>query len=62
MHFSLFHRSLDPITTRLTSLEDKSKIRQVLKGKKYEKEIKDIKASITSHLQDFTVRFPSFYA
>ncbi|KAJ7701614.1 hypothetical protein B0H14DRAFT_3173610 [Mycena olivaceomarginata] len=46
--------NLKPITTRLTSLEKKSKIKQLLKGKKYEKEIQNIKASITSHIQDFT--------
>jgi hypothetical protein len=62
MHFSLFHRNLEPITTRLISLEKKSKFKQFLKGKMYEKEIQGIKASIASHIQDFTVRFPSFCA
>ncbi|KAJ7819846.1 hypothetical protein B0H14DRAFT_1351548 [Mycena olivaceomarginata] len=46
--------NLEPITTRLRSLEKKSKIKQLLKGKKYEKEIQDIKASITFHIEDFT--------
>ncbi|KAJ7221175.1 hypothetical protein C8J57DRAFT_1482462 [Mycena rebaudengoi] len=53
--------NLEPITTRLISLEKKSKFKQFLKGKMYEKEIQGIKASITSHIQDFTVRFPSFF-
>ncbi|KAF8132697.1 hypothetical protein K438DRAFT_1998427 [Mycena galopus ATCC 62051] len=47
-------QSLDPITPRLISLEKKSKFTQFLKGKKYEKEIQDIKASIASLIQDFT--------
>ncbi|KAF7350241.1 WD-REPEATS-REGION domain-containing protein [Mycena venus] len=46
--------NLEPITTRLTSLIKKSKFKQYLKGKKYEKEIQDFKASIASHIQDFT--------
>ncbi|KAJ7799239.1 hypothetical protein B0H14DRAFT_3156578, partial [Mycena olivaceomarginata] len=46
--------NLEAITTRLRSLEKKSKIKQLLKGKKYEKEIQDIKASIASHIEDFT--------
>ncbi|KAJ7882598.1 hypothetical protein B0H14DRAFT_1466663 [Mycena olivaceomarginata] len=46
--------SIEPITTRLRSLEKKSETKQLLKGKKYEKEIQDIKASITAHIQDFT--------
>jgi hypothetical protein len=60
MHFSLFHRNLEPITTRLTLLGKKSKCKQFWKSKKYEKEIQDIGASIASHIQNFTVRFPSF--
>ncbi|KAJ7194202.1 hypothetical protein GGX14DRAFT_404830 [Mycena pura] len=48
-------QNLEPVTTRLTSLEKKSKIKQFLKSKKYEKEIQDIKASIASHIQEFTV-------
>ncbi|KAJ7288834.1 hypothetical protein C8J57DRAFT_1460214 [Mycena rebaudengoi] len=39
---------------KLISLEKKSKFEQFLKGKKYEKEIQGIKASIASHIQDFT--------
>ncbi|KAJ7788637.1 hypothetical protein B0H14DRAFT_3162501 [Mycena olivaceomarginata] len=46
--------NLEPKTTRVTSLEKKSKIKQFWKGKKYEKEIQDIKASIASHIHDFT--------
>ncbi|KAJ7218409.1 hypothetical protein GGX14DRAFT_390183 [Mycena pura] len=46
--------SLEPYTNRLTSLEKKSKYKQFWKSKKYEKEIQDIKASIASHIQDFT--------
>ncbi|KAJ7805819.1 hypothetical protein B0H14DRAFT_1585836 [Mycena olivaceomarginata] len=46
--------NLEPITTRLTSLEKKSKFKQFLKSKQYGKEIQDIRASIASHLQDFT--------
>ncbi|KAJ6505479.1 hypothetical protein C8R45DRAFT_549678 [Mycena sanguinolenta] len=54
MHFSLFHRNLGPISTRLTSLGKKSKWTQFWKRKKHEKEIQDFRASIASHLQDFT--------
>ncbi|KAF7334737.1 hypothetical protein MSAN_02372100 [Mycena sanguinolenta] len=46
--------NLEPIATRLASLEKKSEIKQFFKGKKYEKEIQDMKASIASHIQDFT--------
>ncbi|KAJ7273826.1 hypothetical protein C8J57DRAFT_1224742 [Mycena rebaudengoi] len=52
--------NLVPITTRLISLEKKSKFKQFLKGKMYEKEIQGIKASITSYIQDFTVQFLPF--
>jgi hypothetical protein len=62
MHLSLFCRNLEPNTNRLTSLGKKSQYKQFWKSKKYEKEIQDIKASIASHIQDFTVRLPSFYA
>ncbi|KAJ7234493.1 hypothetical protein B0H12DRAFT_156801 [Mycena haematopus] len=47
-------QNLESIITRLTSLEEKSRIKQFLKAKKYEKEIQDIKTSIASHIQDFT--------
>ncbi|KAF7334743.1 WD-REPEATS-REGION domain-containing protein [Mycena sanguinolenta] len=46
--------NLKPINARLISLEKKSEIKQFFKGKKYEKEIQGIKASIMSHIQDFT--------
>ncbi|KAJ7852039.1 hypothetical protein B0H14DRAFT_3137196, partial [Mycena olivaceomarginata] len=53
-HLDKLKENLEPITTRLRSLEKKSKIKQLLKSKKYGKEIQDIKASIISHIQDFT--------
>ncbi|KAJ7694474.1 hypothetical protein B0H14DRAFT_3905664 [Mycena olivaceomarginata] len=46
--------NLEPKTIRLTSLGKKSKGKQFWKGKKYEKEIQDIKASIASHIEAFT--------
>ncbi|KAJ7788953.1 hypothetical protein B0H14DRAFT_3162313, partial [Mycena olivaceomarginata] len=46
--------NLKPKTTRLTSLGKKSKVKQFLKRKQYEKEIQDIRAFIASCLQDFT--------
>ncbi|KAF7334754.1 WD-REPEATS-REGION domain-containing protein [Mycena sanguinolenta] len=46
--------NLKTITGRLISLEKKSKFKQWLKSKEYEKEIQDMKASIASHIQDFT--------
>ncbi|KAJ7732626.1 hypothetical protein B0H14DRAFT_3168915 [Mycena olivaceomarginata] len=52
--------NLEPIPTRLTSLEKKSKIKQFWKGKKYGNEIQDIKAFIESHLQDFTHFYQNF--
>jgi hypothetical protein len=57
MHFFLLHRNFEAVATRLMSLEKKSKIKQFLQGKK---EIQGIKASITSCIQDFTVRFLLF--
>ncbi|KAF8174497.1 hypothetical protein K438DRAFT_1980239 [Mycena galopus ATCC 62051] len=42
------------IASRLTLLERKSRFKQFFKGKKYEGEIQGIKASIASHIQDFT--------
>ncbi|KAJ7882593.1 hypothetical protein B0H14DRAFT_3128790, partial [Mycena olivaceomarginata] len=50
----MLKENLEPKTTRLTTLEKKSKGKQFWKGKKYEKEIQDIKASIASHIHDFT--------
>ncbi|KAJ7347494.1 hypothetical protein DFH08DRAFT_809234 [Mycena albidolilacea] len=50
----MLKENLEPKTTRLTSLGKKSKSKQFWKGKKYEKEIQDIKASIASHIHDFT--------
>ncbi|KAJ7725162.1 hypothetical protein B0H16DRAFT_1736253 [Mycena metata] len=47
-------QNLKPITTRLKSLEKRSEIKQFFKAKKYEKEIQDIKDSVSSHIQDFT--------
>ncbi|KAF8215548.1 hypothetical protein K438DRAFT_1748481 [Mycena galopus ATCC 62051] len=46
--------NLKPHASRLTSLGKKSKIKQFFKGKKYEGEIQGIKASIASHIRDFT--------
>ncbi|KAJ7844104.1 hypothetical protein B0H14DRAFT_1002522 [Mycena olivaceomarginata] len=46
--------NLEPKTTRLISLGKKSKSKQFWKNKKYEKEIHNIKASIASHIEDFT--------
>ncbi|KAF7371498.1 WD-REPEATS-REGION domain-containing protein [Mycena venus] len=48
------NKNLKPITPRLTSLEKQLKFMQFLKRKKYETEIQGIKASIASHIQDFT--------
>ncbi|KAJ7788653.1 hypothetical protein B0H14DRAFT_256285 [Mycena olivaceomarginata] len=50
----MLKENLEPNTDRLTSLGKKSKGKQFWKSKKYEKEIQDIKASIASHIQDFT--------
>ncbi|KAF8215543.1 hypothetical protein K438DRAFT_1954265 [Mycena galopus ATCC 62051] len=50
----MLKEKLKPHTNRLTSLKRKSKIKQFFKGKKYEREIQGIKASIASHIQDFT--------
>ncbi|KAJ7824533.1 hypothetical protein B0H14DRAFT_1301034 [Mycena olivaceomarginata] len=50
----MLKENLEPNTNRLTSLGKKSQYKQFWKSKKYEKEIQDIKASIASHIQDFT--------
>ncbi|KAJ7812245.1 hypothetical protein B0H14DRAFT_3879726 [Mycena olivaceomarginata] len=50
----MLKENLEPKATRLTSLGKKTKGKQFWKGKKYEKEIQDIKASIASHIHDFT--------
>ncbi|KAF8217597.1 hypothetical protein K438DRAFT_1746899 [Mycena galopus ATCC 62051] len=49
------NKNLKPITPRLTSLKKKLKSKQFRKGKKYETETQSIKASIASHIQDFTI-------
>ncbi|KAF8174490.1 hypothetical protein K438DRAFT_1980233 [Mycena galopus ATCC 62051] len=53
-HLDTLKENLQPHTNRLTSLGKKSKHKQFFKGQKYEGEIQGIKASIASHIQDFT--------
>ncbi|KAF8132139.1 hypothetical protein K438DRAFT_1998696 [Mycena galopus ATCC 62051] len=50
----MLKENLKPHTNRLASLGKKSKHKQFFKSKKYEGEIQGIKASIASHIQDFT--------